>query len=152
MVLLKNKSLILILLCAMIIMSITFIYRDTIGNQISIWIDNRLDYERTMDVGDKFNKVVWGDFTIQINHYKSGNKLEYVKNEEKTSLLETVKNYKILENKLYVVAGDGYAVVDENNIVKIYLTSGNEFILDNVIYLTSLDDFEENEQRILKKL
>jgi len=136
----------------MIIMSITFIYRDTIGNQISIWIDNRLDYERTMDVGDKFNKVVWGDFTIQINHYKSGNKLEYVKNEEKTSLLETVKNYKILENKLYVVAGDGYAVVDENNIVKIYLTSGNEFILDNVIYLTSLDDFEENEQRILKKL
>ncbi|MBE7040660.1 MAG: hypothetical protein E7400_01690 [Ruminococcaceae bacterium] len=148
----KNKSLILILLCAMIIMSITFIYRDTIGNQISIWIDNRLDYERTMDVGDKFNKVVWGDFTIQINHYKSGNKLEYVKNEEKTSLLETVKNYKILENKLYVVAGDGYAVVDENNIVKIYLTSGNEFILDNVIYLTSLDDFEENEQRILKKL
>lgn len=152
MVLLKNKFLILILLCAMIIMSITFIYRDTIGNQISIWIDNRLDYERTMDVGDKFNKVVWGDFTIQINHYKSGNKLEYVKNEEKTSLLETVKNYKILENKLYVVAGDGYAVVDENNIVKIYLTSGNEFILDNVIYLTSLDDFEENEQRILKKL
>ena len=76
MVLLKNKSLILILLCAMIIMSITFIYRDTIDNQISIWIDNRLDYERTMDVGDKFNKVVWGDFTIQINHYKSGNKLE----------------------------------------------------------------------------
>ena len=149
---LKNKSLILILLCAMIIMSITFIYRDTIGNQISIWIDNILDYERTMDVGDKFNKAVWGDFTIQINHYKSGNKLEYVKNEEKTSLLETVKNYKILENKLYVVAGDGYAVVDENNIVKIYLTSGNEFILDNVIYLTSLDDFEENEQRILKKL
>lgn len=136
----------------MIIMSITFIYGDKIDNQISIWIDNRLDYERTLDIGDEFNKVVWGDLTIQINHYKSENKLEYVKNEEKTSLLETVKNYKILENKLYVVADDGYAVVDENNIVKIYLTSGNEFILDNVIYLTSFDDFEENEQRILKKL
>lgn len=152
MILLKNKSLILILLCTMIIMSITFIYRDKIDNQISIWIDSRLDYERTLDVGDEFNKVVWGDFTIQINHYKSGNKLEYVKNEEKTSLLETVKAYKISENKLYVVADDGYAVVDEHNMVKIYLTSGNEFVLDNVIYLTSFDDFEENEQRILKKL
>lgn len=97
-----------------------FIFKHKIGNQILIWIDNRLDYERTLDVGDEFNKVVWGDLTIQINHYKSGNKLDYVKNNEKVSLLEGIKNYKISENKLYVIANDGCAVVDASNMVKIH--------------------------------
>ena len=129
-----------------------FIFRHKIGNQILIWIDNRLDYERTLDVGDEFNKVVWGDLTIQINHYKSGNKLDYVKNNEKVSLLEGVKNYKISENKLYVITNDGCAVVDENNMVKIHTTSKYKYTLDNVVYLTSFNDFEESEQKILNKL
>ncbi len=148
----KSKLLILILLCFMAIVSTVLTCRHKIANQMLIWIDNRLDYERTLDFGDEFNKVLWGDFTIQINHYKSGNKLEYVKDNKRTSLLGTVKNYKISENKLYVVADDGCAVVDGNNMVKIYITSGNEFILDNVIYLTFFDDFEENELEILKNM
>ena len=130
----------------------TIIYRDKIGNQILIWLDDRLDHERAIDVGYDFNKVVWGDFSIQINHYKSGNKLEYIKSDEKVLLLDNVRNYKILENHLYVIAENGVAVVGKNNVVKIYLTSGNKFILDNVLYLTSFDDFEDNEQKILKKL
>lgn len=129
-----------------------FIFRHKIGNQILIWIDNRLDYERTLDVGDEFNKVVWGDLTIQINHYKSGNKLDYVKNNEKISLLEEIKNYKISEYKLYVIANDGCAVVDENNVVKIFTTSNQKFIIDNVKYLNSFESFEDDEQKMLKKL
>lgn len=136
----------------MLMVSIMFVYRHKIGNQIFMLIDNRLDYERTLELGDEFNKVVWGNLTIQINHYKSGNKLDYVKNNEKISLLDNVKNYRISQNKLYIVGDDGCAVVDKDNKVKIYITSGNKIILDNVIYLTSFDNFEKSEQKILNKL
>lgn len=140
------------LVCIIFMVSVVYAFRNELGNQILIWIDNRLDYERALDVGDEFNKVVWGDLTIQINHYKSGNKLDYVKNNDKKSLLEKVKNYKISENKLYVIANDGYAVVDENNVVKIFTTSNQKFILDNVKYLNSFESFEDDEQKMLKKL
>ena len=66
--------------------------------------------------------------------------------------MEGVKNYKISENKLYVITNDGWAVVDESNMVKIYTTSKYKYALDNVEYLTSFDDFEESEQKILNKL
>lgn len=111
-----------------------------------------MDFERSIEVGDEFNKILWGDFTIQVNHYKSGNKLEYVKNNEKKVLLDTVKNFKISGNKFYVVADSGYAIADWNNVVRIYTFSDEKVILDKVIYLTSYDAFDAAEQKILKEL
>ena len=147
----KNKTLIIILFYV-IIANIIFICRYKIYNQISIWVDNRLDYERTLDVGDEFNKVVWGDLSFQINHYKSGNKLDYVKNNKKISLLTEIRNYKISENKLYIVSNEGCAVVEGNNTAKIYIISENKFIFEDIVYLNSFDEFEETEQAILNKL
>ena len=57
----RHKLLIWIFVCVSIITSILFTNRYKINNQILIWIDKRLDYERSLNVGDEFNKVVWGD-------------------------------------------------------------------------------------------
>lgn len=148
----RRKSLVLILFCVGIMISTLFICRYKINNRLLIWIDNRLDYERALDVGDEFNKVAWGDLTFQINYYKSGNKLDYVRKNAKIHLLDSVLNYKISEGILYIVSNDGYAIVNQNNIAKIYVTSNNKYVFNNVIYLDSFDDFEYNEQAVLNKL
>lgn len=117
-----------------------------------IWIDKRLDYERSLNVGDEFNKVVWGDLTFQINHYKTGNNLDYVKNGKKTPLLNSIINYRILDGKLYVIALEGCAVVDSNNTAKVYVISRDNVPLSNVNYMVSFEAFEKEEQKVFKKL
>ena len=132
--------------------SVLFFYRHKIENTISIWIDNKLDYERSLEVGDELNKLVWGDLSFQINHYKIGNKLDYVKDNKRTTILNSVINYKIYDDKLYVIADNGCAIIDGNNKLKIYSTKEIKLFIDNATYLTSYNDFDIYEYNILKKL
>lgn len=137
-------------------------------------IESQLDYERSLEVGDDFNKISWGDLSFQINHHKSGNNLEYVSvaNKEIYILLQNISSYKITEGKLYVKSKNGYAIVDENNICKIFTDQSNfqttgEYTQDelgnkiysnqkvdkeNVEYLSSYDDFSAKEREIFKKM
>ncbi len=72
-------------------------------------IESQLDYERSLEVGDDFNKISCGDLSFQINHHKSGNNLEYVSvvNKETYILLKTISSYKIVDGKLYVKSKEG---------------------------------------------
>lgn len=150
----KKKKIItwiLVLVCIGSAISILFAERHKIEKQLFKWLDNRLDYERSLDVGDEFNKVSWGDLTFQINHYKTGNKLEYVKDSEHITLLESVEYYKILNDKLYVMALDGYAVVDNNNVAKIYCMKERKN-LNSVNYIARFEDFEKDDQEVFEYL
>ena len=137
-------------------------------------IESQLDYERSLEVGDDFNKISWGDLSFQINHHKSGNNLEYVSVVDKESyiLLKNIASYKIVEEKLYVKSKDGYAIVDENNICKIFVDqsilkttgeytqdeygnkiySNQKFDKENIKYLSSYDDFSTQERDVFKKM
>lgn len=137
-------------------------------------IENRLDYERSREAGDDFNKISWGDLSFQINHHKSGNNLEYVSvdNKEIYILLQNISSYKITEEKLYVKSKNGCAIVDENNICKIFTDqsnfqitgeytqdkSGNKIYINqkidngSVVYLSSYNDFSAKERDIFKKM
>ncbi len=137
-------------------------------------IESQLDYERSLEAGDDFNKISWGDLSFQINHHKSGNNLEYVSVVDKESyiLLKNISSYKIMEEKLYVKSKDGYAIVDKNNICKIFvdqsiIQTAGEYTQDkygnkiyrnqkvdkeNIQYLSSYDDFSTQERDIFKKM
>lgn len=136
-------------------------------------IESQLDYERSLEAGDDFNKISWGDLSFQINHHKSGNNLEYVSVADKESyiLLKNISSYKIVEEKLYVKSKDVYAIV-ENNFCKIFVDQsifqtteeytqdkyGNKIYSnqkvdkENIQYLFSYDDFSAKEREIFNKM
>lgn len=170
----KNKIFLLIVFGMILVGLLVCLNRHILLDRFWSKIESQLDYERSLEVGDDFNKISWGDLSFQINHHKSGNNLEYVRVVDKESyiLLKNISSYKIVEGKLYVKSKDGYAVVDENNICKIFvdqsiIQTAGEYTQDkygnkvysnqkvdkeNIKYLSSYDDFSTQERDIFKKM
>lgn len=137
-------------------------------------IDARMDYERSLEVGDDFNKLVWGEMFFQINHHKDGNNLEYVNNggKEIDVLLEGISSYKILDGQLYVKSKDGCAIISKNDFCRIFtytptdgttseytvnsygykVYKGRKMNQENVEYLLNYESFTEAERKVLKRM
>lgn len=171
-----KKNIIFRLILFFIILAGLLIYlnRGILLNHFWSKIENQLDYERSLESGNDFNKISWGDLSFQINHHKSGNNLEYVSvsNKEIYILLKNISSYKIAEGNLYVKSKNGYAIVDKNNICKIFVNQsvlrttgdytqdeyGNKIYSnqkvdkENIKYLFSYDDFSTQERNIFKKM
>ncbi len=170
----KNRVFWLIAFWVVLIGLLVCLNRHILPNHFWGKIESQLDYERSSEEGDDFNKISWGDLSFQINHHKSGNNLEYVSVADKESyiLLKNISSYKIVEGKLYVRSKDGCAIVDENNICKIFVDQsiikttgeytqdkyGNKIYSnqkadkENIKYLSSYDDFSTQERDIFKKM
>ena len=170
----KNRVFWLIVLGMILAVLLVCLNRHILLDRFWSKIESQLDYERSLEVGDDFNKISWGDLSFQINHHKSGNNLEYVSVADKESyiLLKNISSYKIVEEKLYVKSKDGYAIVDENNICKIFVDQsifqksreytqdkyGNKIYSnqkvdkENIKYLLNYDDFSTQERDIFKKI
>ena len=177
----KNKKalIIVIFIIASLIIGYIAINKEFLVTRLFMAIDKRLDYERSLNVGDDFNQISFGpDLQFEINHCKDGNNLEYVYREfhkkERHILLESEFLYNICDNKMYVATKSGCAVIEEDSgICRIYLNKGyeNEFSYDctedkygykiygfqkfeheNVIYLSDFEDFSEDEKKILNKM
>lgn len=170
----KNKILLLIILGVILAGLLVYLNKGILLDHFWSKVESQLDYERSLEVGDDFNKISWGDLSFQINHHKSGNNLEYVSfaNRESYVLLKSISSYKIVEGKLYVRSKDGYAVIDENNVCRIFvdqsvLQTTEEYTQDkygnkiysnqkvdkeNIKYLLNYDDFSTKERDIFKKM
>lgn len=166
----KNIILLSISVCVLLSGSLIYLNKDNIGDYLWRKVDNRLNYERSLAVGDDFNKISWGDLSFQINHDKAGNNLEYVSdaNEEKYILLNDISSYKISNEHLYVKAPCGCAVIDENNFCRIYTDSFSDeqpnnpesyefsdsqmLKFEKIEYLSDFNEFDEAEQKIFKKM
>lgn len=172
----KRKTIIIVAAVVCFVLAVTVIYvnRDIVVYRIFKLISRRLDYERSLEVGDDFAVQSWGDLTFNINHYKSGYNLEYEKlaDREIYVLLTSVYGYRIVDNRLYIASEDGCAVIDENNFCRIFLIVPDEEFIDgytkdsfgnkvynlrkfempNIKYLSSYDQFDEAERKIIDKL
>lgn len=172
-----KKRILIVLSCVVVILSVVLVLlnKHYIGEYFWQKIDERLDYERSIEMGDEFNKICWKDLNFQINHHKDGNNFEYVDvdNREVYILLKNISSYKISDNKLYVKSSDGYAIIDENNFCKIFVdgreTEGiiNNYTVDstgnriyeykklqknNVVYLSEYEGFDLSEKEFFKKM
>lgn len=170
------KKRILIIICLFAVLSCTLVLSNRKCIEEFFWqiIDERLDYERSLEVGDDFNKISWVNLYFQINHHKDGNNFEYVNadSREKYILLKNISSYKILDSKLYINSHDGCAVIDDNSRCRIFLNdnnlsgdlsdytndlNGNKVYknkilrMDNIVYLSKFEEFDDAEKEVFKK-
>ena len=116
--------------------------------------------------------LVWND-TYDIGRFIDGNHLFIWETKESYhEVLSNIKKHKVIWGKLYVVAEDGYAVIDKKDLCRIFLTipeeefvestgtdiNGNPIYIskrvDNhlIEYLEDFSDYSDEEQKILKQM
>lgn len=152
-----KKIILLILLIAILIGSFfgtVYTNRHIFYNLFWTWLSNGFDYEYASDVGYGSEVAEWPDIynkTYIIAQYESDKKLEYVKNGEKIILLNSVIAHEFRNDKFYVIAKDGYAVIDRNKTATI-CTSQEKVSLENVHYITCFEDFEKEDREVFESL
>ncbi len=153
----KHKIILLILLIAILICSFfvtVYKNRQIFFNQFWTLIERQLTHEQFLDIGHEFIYASWPDLNDEpyiLTQYESVRKLEYVKNGERTTLLDSVITQMFIKEKGYVIAKDGYAVLDRYNVATIY-TSEDRVSIENVHYITCFEDFEKEDREVFESL
>lgn len=98
--------------------------------------------------------------------------LSFLRNDLDENILIGIRKYKIIRKKLYIVAKEGYAVIDKDSLCRVYITvppdefvSGysiddqgvkhtkSRFVEDNDIqYLNAYEDFTTEEKEAFEKM
>ena len=131
-----------------------------------------LEHIREEETGS-YNVVDWTDGTFQINQLLGDRYLEMPKKEDyKVILLTDVQDYKIKNKKLFIMAKQGYAVIDKDNNAQIFISfhekgMKKEFSVyfegierfysicykdKHIKYLNSFDEFSEKNKKIFYKM
>ncbi len=166
----QRKVKAIILACVIIIGGVLIFNRHTIVEKIVELIAEELDRERELDVGT-YTVVDWQDGKFRIMHKADGNRLEFIKDSDTVVLLEDIDDYNITNNRLYIYAQDGAAVISEDSVAYICYfeisqedeeytvnNDGQSVIFsksyeeDSINYLSDFEDFQESDRIILEKL
>ena len=132
--------------------------------------------ERGEPVAGKDTMIIWNK-KYDISKYSNGNEtfgdLDIIEKDFSDNIMRRIKKFDEYKDKLYIYSYDGYAVIDEDNICRVFITIPQEdfergYSLDEngnktkfypdkvehekVIYLSAFEEFSEKEQEILKKL
>ena len=130
-----------------------------------------LEHNREEETGS-YNVVDWADGTFQINQFYAIRYLEMPKENYNVILLRNVQDYKIKNKKLFIIAKQGYAVIDKENNAQIFISLHEEGTKDeftssyggaerfysicykdkHIKYLNSFDEFSEKDKKIFYKM
>mgnify|MGYP006876774349 CR=1 FL=1 len=174
----KKKPIIIIIISVIIIMMFSAkpllnLISKSFWNFVNVQLDKE-EQERQQKIQDgelvrgKDTILMWGNM-YQIGRYSDGDYLSIkTENEVNSGVLGKVIKHKAVANKLYVILENGCAVIDENNLCKIFISiSGEEIATDlqgneenhsqcvvsqYVEYLSNINEFSEEEQKVLSKL
>ena len=97
--------------------------------------------------------LIWGN-KYEIGHYADGNHLEIKIGEMEEIVLMRVKEYKIFNEKLYIVSEEGDAVIDKDNICKVFIMIPSKTITtdSHIQYINAYEEFSEEEQTVFKEM
>ena len=129
------------------------------------------EHNRELETGS-YNVVDWTDGTFQINQFLGERCLEMPKEDYNVILLDDVKDYKIKNKKLFIIAKQGYAVIDKDNNAQIFISLHEEGVKEefsvylegverlysicykdkHIKYLNSFDEFSEKDKKIFYKM
>ena len=133
----------------------------------------KISFELSREGTERFAKAcydtdvlcLWEDGTFFISEYRGDKMLSIVitvgeyGNSELDKVFIGVTEYKKKNGKFYVIADEGYAVIDKNNICRAFIIEECEsyrrdkYIEDDlVIYLETKDDFSKEERAIFDKM
>lgn len=166
-----KKTVTIITAILIIAASVIYINRHIIFDYVINAISVQMDKEQHSGYG-KDSVFVWQNGVFQIGHYSSGNHLEFHENGVINTILKNVNSYKTKANKFYVITQEGYAIIDKENMARIFLIiPESEYIngysinengekepysryIDStsIQYIMNFDEFSETEQKALNKL
>lgn len=148
------------------------IFWDFVGNQLDKEENKRLEaIENGEIVRGKDTVLIWGNM-YEIGHYYDGNHLSIENKETVGIILKKVVEYKNKNGKLYIVSDEGYAVIDKNNLCRVFITVDDEEFVngytedadgnrtyisrkiecENIEYLSEYNDFSSEEKDLFKKM
>ena len=93
---------------------------------------------------------IWHNYDGNHLLFKDDNQMEY-------TVLSNVQKNKVVKKKLYVISGEGFAIIDKNRLCRVYLNvlddSENNDIKqliedDHIQYLSDFNDFSEKEKEV----
>ena len=144
------------------------------------FLRNQFDKEETERIKKIENgELVRGKDTIliwenmyEIWHNYDGNNLSIYENKISHNILEKIEGYKVKKDKLYIVSKEGYAVIDKNNLCKVFITVPDEDFVNgysideqgnkeyytryientHIQYLSKFDKYTDEEQEMFNKL
>ena len=148
------------------------IFWNFVGNQLDKEENKRLEaIENGEIVRGKDTVLVWKNMYV-IGHYSDGNDLSIETKEIDGTILKKVVEYKKKNGKLYIVSDEEYAVIDKNNLCRVFITvdyekfvngytedaDGNRTYIsrkiecENIEYLSEYDNFSSKEKDLFKKM
>ena len=133
--------------------------------------DRQQKIENGEIVRGKDTILIWGNM-YEIGHYSDSNHLEIYINGLSKNVLEKINKYKIVKKQLYIISDEGFAVVDKNNLCRVFITVPekdfvNGYSIDeqgnksyytryvdnkNIKYLSEFNEYSEEEQKIFDEM
>lgn len=172
----KEKYIIVLILIFIIILTIKPIINytsDIFWNFVESQLDNeeseRLKKAENGEISKgKDTILIWKNMYV-IGHFSDGNHLSIETKETNETILKNVVTHKKKNGKLYIVSDEGYAVIDKNNLCRVFITiddekfvngysedsNGNRTYIsrkvecENIVYLSKYDEFSTEEKKIL---
>ncbi len=108
----------------------------------------------------------------EIGYYSDGNHLSINNKNYLVNVLNEIIKYEVIDEKLYILSEEGFAIIDKNNLCRIYVTvpeeefisgyntdsDGNNRYINGYIenehiqYLSDFNGFSTEEQKIFNKI
>ena len=156
--------------------AIGFVLDNTIGPILEIEEKaNQKKLENGEPIVGKDTRLIWGKM-YEIGVYHDGVRkykdLTFSTKEAGDRVLDGIIGYEKENGKLYVYSEEGYAVIDKNNLCRVYIIIPPELYdsgywvdmygdrnsyskvqnCDKIQYLSSFSEYTEEEQKILKRI
>jgi len=148
------------------------VFWNFVGNQLEKEEEERMKkIEDGEIVRGKDTILIWGNM-YEIGHFSDGDRLTIETSDTDGTILEKVLMHKKKNSKLYVISGEGYAVIDHNNLCRVFIAIDDERYTNgytededgkrvyisrkiecsNIKYLSKYEDFSEEEQKVFRKM
>ena len=115
--------------------------------------------------------LIWENMYV-IGHYSDGNHLSIQTKDVNETILKKIVKHKKKKEKLYIISDEGYAVIDKNNLCRVFITVDDEKFVngytedadgnrtyisrkvecENIVYLSKYDEFSPEEKDMLEKM
>ena len=151
-----------------------------VGDSFWDFISTQLDREererqQKMENGEmirgKDTVLIWEN-KFEIWHHIDEKRLSIENNGVSQDVMKKIRKHKIFKEKLYVLSDEGYAVIDKNNLCRVFITVSpeeftNGYTIDpegiqhpmsrlikdeHIQYLNSYEDFNTEEKAVFEKM
>ena len=120
----KIFVLIVAILCAIALLCCGIRFADYLHSEFIDWVDDRLTYEMSLEVGPDILCVFYRDGTYRINYHSGRYSFDYYVEDEPTTIFPSIKDYEGSSghvDNLYIESEKGYVMLTKGNKATFYI-------------------------------